>query len=166
MLAAAWSGPVTPVKQHPVPASPLDPLSYFYGRFGSLEKSRLGAGFKRVADWKPTIHVETRPGFVHVLTLAATVPEAELEFEFDGTAAGLMISAGPDTGMIEVLIDGCSIRKLDTFTPWSPSLYLPWAVMLADELKPGHHTVRVKLSSDHNPKSTGTALYVGQLLEN
>lgn len=166
MLAAAWHGPIAPVQPHPMPAPPLDPLSYFQGRFGPLEQARLGAGFQRVADWQPTIPVETRPGFVHVPALVATVAEAAFEFEFAGTGAGLLIGAGPDTGLLEVAIDGGPIRQLDTFTQWSPALYLPWAVMLADDLPPGHHHVRVKLSRDHHPHSLGTALYVFQLLEN
>lgn len=38
--------------------------------------------------------------------------------------------------------------------------------MLADDLMPGRHTVHVRLAAEHNPKSSGTALYVFQLLEN
>ena len=71
-----------------------------------------------------------------------------------------------DTGTVEVSCDGGPTKKIDTFTRWSQRLYLRWALILDDELNPGHHTIRVRLASDHNPKSTGTALYVFQLLEN
>jgi sialidase-1 len=166
LLDAAYSQPSAPAKAHPMPAQPLDPQSYFHGRFGALTSAKLGSGFKLVPDWIPTISRETRGGYVHVPALAASTPGAEFEFEFEGAGAGLMIGAGPDTGIIEVSVDGGATHKLDTFTPWSQSLYLPWALMLADELTPGRHTVHVRLATEHNPKSSGTALYVFQLLEN
>ena len=70
------------------------------------------------------------------------------------------------TGIIEVTVDGGAPKKMDTFTAWSGSLYLPWAVMLADELSAGHHAVRGRIASDRNPKSAGTALHVFQPMEN
>jgi hypothetical protein len=78
----------------------------------------------------------------------------------------MRVGAGPDSGIVEVSIDGGVPRRIDTFTPWSRGLYLPWAIMLGDGLERGHHTVNVKMAADHNPGSTGTALYVFQLLLN
>ena len=166
LLDAAYARPSAPAKAHPLPGQPIDPQSYFRGRFGALELARLIKGFQLVPDWTPAIPRETRGGYVHVPALAATAPGSEFEFQFDGSGAGLMIGAGPDTGIIEVSVDGGAAQKLDTFTPWSQSLYLPWALLLADELTPGRHTVHVRLADEHNPKSSGTALYVFQLLEN
>jgi hypothetical protein len=68
--------------------------------------------------------------------------------------------------MIEFSVDGGEFRPVDTFTRWSRSLHLPWAVMLDDQLALGHHTVRVRLASTRNPASTGTALRVFHLLLN
>jgi len=166
MLDAAYGKPVVNVKEHPLPASPLDPSSYFQARLVSPEKAANLKGFKVVPDWTPTIPKETRAGYVHVPTLAGTTPGAAFEFEFDGSAAGLMIGAGPDAGIIEVSVDGGVARKIDTFTAWSESLYLPWAVLFPGDLKPGRHTARVRLVADHNPKSAGTALYVFNLMVN
>ena len=166
MLEAAWSGPAVAAKPHRLPAQPLDPQSYFRGRFGAPSTARPGTGFNYVADWTPAVHAGTRAGFVHAPALAATAPGSEFAFDFEGSGAGLMIGAGPDAGTIECSVDSGATRKIDTFTHWSQSLYLPWAVIIDDELKPGHHTVRVKLSADRNAKSAGTALYVFQLLEN
>ncbi len=158
MLDAAWKMPLS-AKPHPLPVT-LDEQSYFHGRFGPLEKAKLNKGFTLVPSWTPTIGRETRGGYVHVPALAATTPGSEFQFEFNGTAAGLMIGAGPNTGIIEASVDGGTPRKIDTFTQWSRSLYLPWAVILDDGLKAGHHTVVVRLTAEHNPKSVGTALYV------
>jgi hypothetical protein len=38
--------------------------------------------------------------------------------------------------------------------------------MLEDELAPGRHVLRVKVSDQHHPKSVGTGLYVFRILEN
>jgi sialidase-1 len=98
--------------------------------------------------------------------LSATEPGSEFQFEFDGNAAGLMIGSGPDSGIIEVSVDGGATRKIDTLTQWSGGLYLPWAVILADGLRSGHHSVRVRLTAERHPGSAGTALYVFNLMEN
>ena len=136
------------------------------GRFGTLNKAKLIKGFQLVQEWTPTIKCETREGFVRVPALTASTSGAEFQFEFVGTGVGLMIGAGPDTGILEFSIDGGPMRKVDTFTKWSQGLYLPWALMLADDLKHGKHAVSVQISRARNSKSVGTALHVFQLLEN
>jgi sialidase-1 len=166
MLDAAWNAPTSPPKPHPIPKTALDPFCFSHGRFGPLESAKLIKGFKLVSDWVPTIPRETRDGYVHVPALAATEPGSEFQFEFDGNAAGLMVGAGPDAGIIEVSIDGGARRKIDTFTQWSHALYLPWAIMIGEGLKNGHHVAHVQLDANHNPGSAGTALYVFQLLLN
>ena len=166
MLDAAWDGPLVSTKAHLVPEIPLDASCFASAQFGKLEDVKLGAGFKLVSDWKPSVSAGTRSGYVHVPALAATAPGSGFAFDFDGNAVGLMIGAGPDTGIVEVSIDGAASHRIDTFTQWSRHLYLPWAIMLGDGLKQGHHRVNVKMAADHNSESTGTALYVFQLLLN
>jgi sialidase-1 len=166
MLDAAWSGPVQKPKDHSLPAALLDPQSYSQGRFGNLQSVRLIKGFERVENWSPTVKAGTRPGFVNVPALVATEPEAELEIPFQGRGIGVFIGAGPDAGQLEVSCDGGAFRKVETFTHWSSGLYLPWALMLEDEVPPGPHTVRVKISKEHHEKSKGTALYILRVLEN
>jgi sialidase-1 len=167
MLEAAWKTPARPVHPHAIPTQPLDPKSYFRGRFGKLEDVKLLGGFQRMAPWKPAVAAKTHG----LLTkdspaLVALQPGAEMELAFEGTGVGLLIGAGPDTGILEVSCDGGPLKKIDTFTSWSTGLYLAWAVMLEDELPPGRHVVRVKVSSERNPKSSGTGLYVFRVLEN
>jgi lysophospholipase L1-like esterase len=166
MLDAAWDRPPAPTKAHLLPKTPLDASCFVSARFGKLEDVKLGVGFKLVSDWEPSVSAGTRSGYVHVPALVATAPGSGFAFDFDGNAVGLMIGAGPDTGIVEVSIDGAASRRIDTFTQWSRHLYLPWAIMLGDGLKQGHHTVNVKMTADHNSESTGTALYVFQLLLN
>ena len=103
---------------------------------------------------------------MNVPALVGTEPGAEFEFGFDGTGAGLFITAGPDAGRIECSMDGGDYRAIDTFTHWSTGLHLPWAVILEDGLKAGHHTAKVRIAAGHDAKGTGTALRVFHLLLN
>jgi sialidase-1 len=164
MLEAAWSGPAGNPAPHKIPESPVDAASYDRGRFGKLEDIKLIEGFRLVSRWTPEVPAKTRPGFVDVPALVAAQPGAEFKFDFDGTAAGLLIGSGPDSGILEVSCDGGPFQKIDTFTNWSRELYLPGAVILAENLQPGRHVVRVRLAKEH--KSKGTALYVFRLLLN
>lgn len=166
MLVAAWGGSSANPKPHTLPKVPLDTASYFRGRFGKIEDAKRIKGFQLVPQWVPEVPAETRRGFFNVPALAATKPGSEFEFEFDGTAVGLLIGSGPNAGILEVSCDGGPFERVDTFTMWSKGLYLPWAVLLADNLPPGRHVVRVRISEERNPESAGTALYVFQMLVN
>ncbi len=166
MFAAAWAGPLPEaIRPHPLPA-PVDPRSYFRGRYGNVADVVPGPGFAVVPAWKPADGKGTRAGFVNVPVLVGTEPGAEFSFRFNGTGVGLFVAAGPDAGRIEFSIDGAEFQKTETFTPWSANLHLPWAVLLDDNLPPGEHSVRVRIAADHDPRGTGTALRVVHLLLN
>jgi sialidase-1 len=168
MLDAAWAGP-TPLaaapRNHPL-GPPLDALSYDHGRWGALTEVRVARGFRLDPSWHPTDGSPTRDGFVDVPALVGTQPGAEFSFDFVGRGVGLLITSGPDAGVVASSVDGGPWQSIDTFTVSSPSLHLPWAVMLADDLKPGRHTIRVRISPARNPKSLGHALRVQRLLLN
>ena len=157
LLDAAWRAPTREVSAHPLP-SPLDSASYERGRFGNVKAARISNGFTLDPQWQPTDGKGTREGYVKVPALVATTPGAEFEFVFDGTGVGLMITSGPDARTIAFRIDDRPEQTVNTATPWSQSLHLPWALMLADDLPAGQHTVRVRLVDG--------ALRVFQLLEN
>lgn len=166
MLEAAFARPLPgAAKPHPLPA-PVDPKSYTRGRFGDISEARIIRGFTLDPAWKPDDGKGTRAGFVNVPALVATEPGAEFEFRFNGTGAGLLITAGPDAGQIEFSIDRGEYRLTETFTNWSAGLHLPWAVILDDGLEDGDHTVKVRLAEERQAKSTGTALRVFHLLLN
>jgi sialidase-1 len=166
MTEAAFAGPLAKTaKPHSLP-QPVDPRSYFRGRFGDIADARILKGFTFEKSWKPTDSKGTRAGFVNVPALVGTEPGAEFQFTFDGTGAGLFITAGPDAGRIECSIDGAAYREIETFTRWSRNLHLPWAVILDDGLEDGHHTVKIRIAEVHDPKATGTALRVFHLLLN
>lgn len=162
MLDAAWpSGAPAAASPHPLP-DPLDPRSYFRGRYGDIRDARIARGFAIDPKWRPSDGKETRAGFVNVPALVANTAGAEFEFDFEGTAAGLFITSGPDAGIVEYSADGNAWKSVDTATAWSQALHLPWALILDDTLPAGLHKIRIRLPDDR----PGSALRVFHLLEN
>ena len=76
------------------------------GRLVGLGQAQLGEGWKLDPQWKPAISAGTRAGFVNVPMLVAEQPGATLKFKFEGTAVGIVVVAGPDTGHVAYSIDG------------------------------------------------------------
>ncbi len=167
LLDAAWAGPSGPVPPPAaLPPQPLDAASYFRGRLGNVATIRAGRGVTLDPAWRAADGKATRPGFVGVPALVASGAGAELEFEFNGTAAGLFLTAGPDTARLEVSLDGGPFAPVDTWTRWSASLHLPWALMLADGLAEGPHRCRVRLAARPAGEAGGETLRVFHLLLN
>ena len=83
-----------------------------------------------------------------------------------GRAIGLLVTSGPDAGIVEYSIDGSPFAQVDQYTQWSKWLHLPWVVMLDDQLKEGKHTLTLRMSADKNSGSTGTACRIHQFVAN
>ncbi|MFT7540464.1 MAG: hypothetical protein ACI9K5_001425, partial [Gammaproteobacteria bacterium] len=81
----------------------------------------------------------------------------ELILEFNGTAIGLVMIAGPDVGVLEFRIDDGPVQTLDQFTRWSKGLHIPWIYMLASDLEEGEHTLSLTMADENNPESKGHA---------
>ena len=127
----------------------------------SIEK-----GWKLIPNWQPTDGKGTRPGFVKVPVLAAEDAGSTLKFRFTGTAVGLFVASGPDTGSVEFRIDDSDWKTQQLFTQWSPHLHLPWAKMLASELSPKEHVLELRVADQADSKSHGHAVRVVFLLVN
>ena len=89
-----------------------------------------------------------------------------MEFDFSGTAIGILVVAGYDVGIIEFSIDGKKPRRLDQFTQWSGGLHIPWAYMLDTELEPTKHKLTLRTTEVKNPRSKGNALRIVKFLAN
>lgn len=161
MLDAGFAAPSKRARAHRLPSKLLDPKSYVRGRYGKLEDAKLGQGFTLDPCWNPAGH--TREGFAKVPALVASMPGAELTYAFEGTAVGLFLAAGPDTGVLEFSIDGAPFKKVDTYTPWSGGLHIPWPLVLADGLKPGKHQLVLRTTDGAKNR---TALHIIHLLVN
>ena len=136
--------------------SKIDKFCYDNGTLIPVTKADAVNGWVLDEKWIPSDTLETREGFVKVPMLVCSTPGNVKIFRFIGTAVGIAVSSGPDAGIIEYSIDNSKWNSLDLFTPWSKSVYLPWFLTLNDELTPGSHTLKMRLSSDKNPLSNGT----------
>lgn len=162
LLESAFRQPTSAAK-HPMPDAMLDPRSYSQARFGSIQDAKDLTGFRLDPSWTPADKKGTREGFVRVPALVATEADAHFCYDFHGRGIGLLITSGPDAGVIAFRIDDGEERTLDTITQWSGRLHLPWALILDDDLAPGAHTLAVRTTAEAADR---TALRIFQFLVN
>jgi len=167
LLETSWKNPAPdkPISKI-LPSKTLDPYSYINGHFEPLKNARSGEGWELVNNWKPTNKGSTRPGFVNVPVLESSQPGAALKLKFKGTAIGVLVTSGPDAGILEYSIDGAPFRKVDQFTQWSKQLHLPWLILFDDELLNKKHQVIIRIAADKNVNSTGNACRIHQFVVN
>ncbi len=153
------------VTPSPLP-DPLDPQCYSRGKFAPLASAEALKGFQI----KPDYHIDngggTRGGFTDTTLLIGETAGSSFELPFQGRAVGLFVAAGPDAGILEYRIDDGPVRELDTFTPWSAGLNIPWAYILDADLPAGDHRLFVELTNRKNPNSKGHALRIRNFLIN
>jgi len=162
MLDAAFESAAVP-RPHPLPDQPLDNQSFFHGRHGKLEDAILSGGFRFEKNWSAKNGQEERAGYFNCPAVTANQSGAEMTCSFTGTAFGLFLAAGRDTGVIEFSTDGAPFRQFDTWSPNSRDLNLPWPVILESGLPPGRHTIRIR-TTDHERERQ--ALHVIHVLLN
>ena len=156
---------VTTSSSRVLPA-PLDPSAYFVGRLEPIDRAKPESGWTRVERWKPEDGVAARAGFQDVPALVASQPGSLLRLKFTGNAAGIFVTSGPDTGVIEWQVDGGAWQKLDLYTRWSERLHLPWAQVLASGLRDGPHEMVLRIGAEKNPQSKGHAVRIQHFLVN
>jgi len=146
--------------------SPIDQLNYCRGHYLDVHNTKRLDGFTINEDWSPVDGTPTREGFVHVPVLQASAPGSSFNLQFKGTVIGIGVLSGPNTGTMEYSIDGREYPPIDLFTAWSNTLYLPWFLVLGDDLKSGTHTLQVQISKNHHVNSKGAVLRIVNFLEN
>lgn len=141
----------------PLPDTLLDKNSFVNGKLLDLRKAELGSGWRiGVPDWN-RISGSKRGQFLKCDTLYSETPGSELSLDFTGTAIGIYLTAGPDAGKLEYKIDASGWQTVDLFHGYSSTLHYPYTILFAENLKPGGHKLRLKLSKEKNPRSKGTA---------
>ena len=167
LLGRAWSKPLPQgAKQtpHPTPPEPLDPLHYGAGRFIDPSRAAGRDGWTLgVPDWTK-LKGNCRSRFAKTRMLCADRPGAELSLEFTGTAVGAYILAGPDAGVAEAGVDGAPPKQVNLYHRYSKGLHYPRTVMLATALKPGRHTLRLRMAEQTS--SGGHAMRILQFAAN
>ena len=131
-------------KPHSLPEKPLEADCYENGRLLPPTSALKTKGFRLEEDWVPADGAGTRQQYVHVPTLVCE-EGGSLTLEFDGKAIGLYCTCGPNAGRLSYTIDGKEYPALDTFTPWSQGLHIPWVHILANDLEPGRHVLKLKV---------------------
>ena len=161
LFTRAWAAPIAEPDSLP---SPLDPLSYEAGRFidPKLAKSKSGWTLG-VPEWDK-LPGSKRGRFTSIPMFTATEPGAEATLDFEGTAVGAYLVAGPDAGMIEASIDGGAPRTVDLFHHFSAGLHYPRTVMFGTDLAPGKHTLTIRVAA--GSKSAGHAARIMEFVAN
>jgi inosine-uridine nucleoside N-ribohydrolase len=88
----------------------------------------------------------------------------ELEFKFDGTGISITGNWVKDGGKADIYIDGTLHRTIDTYYFFSRQQHPDVSVWHAFGLKPGTHIVKLVVNGDKRPESTGTNVYVSNML--
>jgi len=127
LLDQAWAQPAAAgAEKKPHPAVPLlDKNSYTNGRFiDPADAAIVGGWTLKTPDWTK-LPGECRGRFKSEKLLCATEPGAKLKLSFQGRAIGIYLLAGPDAGMVEVIIDGSPVSRLDLYHQHSGGLHYP-----------------------------------------
>jgi sialidase-1 len=134
---------------------PLDPFCYERGELAIPNGSVHAPGWRELPGWSADRVCNWKPPADIVL---GDEPGAPLVLRFDGTAAGIAFLAGMDTGSIEVAVDEGPYRTVELFDRYCTQFYRPKAVVLADGLPPGSHTLAIRISENKHADSTGRSL--------
>lgn len=163
LMNRAWTKPLAGTAAavaHAMPAAPLDPESYAAGRFVDPKEAKIKKGWTLgVPDWK-ALKGGKRARFTSLPMLCATESGAEATLEFEGRAVGAYIVAGPDAGVAEAAVDGGPFQAVDLYHAYSKDLHYPRTVMLAGGLKPGKHTLTLRIAKE--TRSEGHAMRIMQ----
>lgn len=142
---------------------PIDPFCYANGKQLSPLEAEGASGWQEIKGWTTEKTCNwTPPADIYM----AEKPGSEWMFRFTGTAVGISMLGGMDTGDVEVSIDGEPFRHISLFDRYCPAFYRPKLVLFADQLERGTHTIKVRISRDRHEQSGGNAVHILKLLVN
>jgi lysophospholipase L1-like esterase len=149
-----WKEPLSAgagVVPHKLP-DPLDPLNYCRGRFIEPKQAMLKQGWQlQVPPWKQ-LAGSCRERFRELTMLCGDGAGAELTLQFEGTAIGAYVLAGPDAGTLDVRVDDGPASEVDLYHHFSKGLHYPRTVMLAADLRPGRHVLTLRIGDKTTSK--------------
>jgi lysophospholipase L1-like esterase len=167
MLEQSWERP--PAKKgvpHSIPEKLFNPHSYVKGRFLSPEKAKLEGGWKwSEPEWKK-LSGGKRGRYLGKPLLHTAKPGSTATIDFEGSAIGAFVLAGPDAGVLEFVIDDKVMGKVTLGHRYSRGLHYPRSVMFAHDLKPGKHTLSLTLSEKGNAAGKTSAARILQFCVN
>ena len=139
---------------------PIDPNSYQSGKLTKVTEAKIDADWTvGIPDWK-NLRGSMRSRFENLTFLHASKVDAELSLDFDGSAIGLFILAGPDAGQVEYSVDGQPFKTKDLYHRFSKGLHYPRTVMLEDQLGDGPHVIKMRVGKKAERENAGTAIRI------
>jgi lysophospholipase L1-like esterase len=151
---------------HPVPEKLFNPHSYVKGRFLSPEKAKLEGGWKwSEPEWKK-LSGGKRGRYLGKPLLHTQKPGSTAKLDFEGSAIGAFVLAGPDAGVLKFDIDGKVNGTVTLGHRYSRGLHYPRSVMFAHDLKPGKHTISLTLSEKGKAEGKTSAARILQFCVN
>lgn len=147
----------------PVLPSPMDPYCYENADLISTQKVVNVSGWRMVRGWTTEQTCSWRPP---ADILLGETPGAGFQIRFTGTAVGIVLLIGMDTGDIDFSIDGGQYRTVQIFDRHCELFYRPRIVLFADDLVPAPHTVDIRISDQKHERSVGHAIRILNLLVN
>ncbi|MGC6443482.1 MAG: alpha/beta hydrolase fold domain-containing protein [Rubripirellula sp.] len=139
---------------------PIDPNSYQSGKLTEVTEAKIDADWTfGIPDWK-NLRGSMRSRFENLTFLHASKVDAELSLDFDGSAIGLFILAGPDAGQVEYSVDGQPFKTKDLYHRFSKGLHYPRTVMLEDQLGDGPHVIKMRVGKKAERENAGTAIRI------
>ena len=167
MLEQSWKRPLAKKGvPHPVPQKLFNAHSYVKGRFLSPEKAKLEGGWKwSEPEWKK-LSGGKRGRYLGKPLLHTAKPGSTATIDFEGSAIGTFVLAGPDAGVLEFEIDGKVKGTVTLGHRYSRGLHYPRSVVFAHDLKPGKHTLSLTLSEKGNAEGKTSAARILQFCVN
>jgi lysophospholipase L1-like esterase len=163
LMSEAWKEPLPANAEstaHKLPEHPLDEKSYWRGRLIAPDKAKIISYMSvKVPDWS-SIKGNCRSRFANDRLLCASEPGAEMTLDFEGTAIGAYVLAGPDAGIVETRIDGGPYKPFDLFHHYSAGLHYPRTIVFDADLRPGRHTLRLRIVENRDERSIGNMMRV------
>jgi lysophospholipase L1-like esterase len=159
-LAQCKAGAETPAEpfKHPMPAQKLSPRCMDTARMVPYEV------FPREGAWKPGSDSPVDK-FLHVL--AGDAPGAAVTLRFKGDSAGYYDVIGPDTGDLEVSIDGGEWKKKGNWDVFCKGYSRAHCRLLAEDLDPAQeHEIRIRIAEAQPKESQGRFFRPGFFLVN
>ena len=152
------------IVEHPAPEAPLDAASF--GKISLIDLQQVSW----LGGWKfGPVSQELLPlgairgDFRDRPLLRADAPGSTLYVDFIGRALTAFVLAGPDSGTLEVSVDGGEWRPVTLFHAFSKGLNYPRSVVLAQGLASGFHQVALRTSDQKPEGSEGTSASILQL---
>ncbi len=119
-------------------------------------------GFRQTANWKASLPIETRDGYKNCPVLEGSKVGDSFTLKFTGNTFGFMAISGPHSPILEYQLDGANWKEINTQTPWSEYLYLPYPFILENYIGEGEHeiTIRIKAPAVGKTKIDSVIRYI------